>query len=221
MNSRHLFLIALVLIALVGISTATVDYNAYMRYKSDIEPAQPLPTPTPEPVVQAVLGVDVSMYHYRVMVLDGIDQDQIITSLRYVPNLFSFEIVAEDTTQYEWKGVYPVPITTRLITMFNGTAHGYTHPQAMGYYYGSGRATVVYLGQDPYPFSWIITHECLHEALACGTIKQDDLPSFSKQWNDWMVERGVGFWSGGEDRWIGTGWNRLQQDFLISQAMAS
>ncbi len=225
MNAKRSLLILIVLLAFVSATTAASDYTSYQRYLDDQKPAQALPlatcttAPAPEPAVVVPSGEDVSMYHYNVMVLDGIDPAIIRTALMFVPNIFDFKIVPEDPTQYTWDGVYAVPITPRLITIFNGTLHGYTHPNAMGYHYWQGRSTVVYLGQDPYPFSWIITHECLHEALKPTSINQDDQPSFVPQWNEWMKARNVGFWSGDERQCVGTGWNRLKEDFLISQAI--
>lgn len=178
----------------------------------------PIPTPTQTPVIPSA-GQDVSNYHYTVMVLDGIDQTQVRMALQYIPNLYSFELVPDDPSQYVFQNGYAVPQTARLITVFDGMKHGYVHPNAMGYHYWNGRSTIVYLGQDPYHLSWIITHECLHESLHDTTINEDDLKSYSSLWNTWMQERDVGFWSGDEQEYVGRGWTRLQQDFLVSQCL--
>lgn len=189
----------------------------------------PTPTPTELPLSPAPTLVQtitpespmntVSLYHYKVMVLDGINTTIIKQALQYIPGLFSFELIDDDSTQYTFKDGYAVPQVPRLITVFNGTMHGYAHPSPMGYYYGSGKSTAVYLGQDPYLFSWIIQHECLHESLQGLGINQDDLPTYSTLWNDWMQERDIGFWSGDERQYVERGWSRLQQDFLVSQCL--
>jgi hypothetical protein len=224
MSTTLKIIVALVITIFLVITAASADYpwrNPNYHAPTTIPTLTPTCFPTQEPVVLSPepSGQDVSQYHYRVMVLDGINQTQIRMALRYIPNLFSFELVPDDPSQYEFKDGYAVPQTARLITVFNGTMHGYTHPGAMGYHYWQGRSTVVYLGQDPYPLSWIITHECLHEALHDTPINQDDLPSFAPLWNEWMQERGVGFWSGDERQYVGTGWSQLKQDFLVSQCL--
>lgn len=227
MSTTKTIMIVLVISILFGITVVSADYPwrnpLHQKTPSTELPNSPAPTftPTPEPtMIPAVLsGQDVSEYHYKVMVLDGINQTQIRMSLQYIPNLFSFEIVEDDPSQYVFKDGYAIPQTARLITVFNGTMHGYVHPKAMGYYYGNGRCTAVYLGQDPYPLSWIIQHECLHESLRESGINIDDLPSYSSLWNAWMQERNIGFWSGDERQYVGRGWSRLQQDFLVSQCL--
>ena len=213
-----------IMIALVIATFLVISVSADYPWRNPIYHTQPpteLPTSPAPPLVQttAIPGPDVSEYHYNVMVLDGINTSIIRQALQYIPGLFSFEIVEVNSTHYTFKDGYPVPQVPRLITVFNGTMHGYSHPSPMGYYYGSGRSTAVYLGQDPYPFSWIILHECLHESLQGSGINQDDLPSYSSLWNAWMQERDIGFWSGDERQYVGRGWSRLQQDFLVSQCL--
>lgn len=233
MSTTHTKIISLILIITLVSTVMAIDFSDHTvskprGYKTVHMPRTTttaptlLPTcivtPTPMPVI-APSGQDISKYHYRVMALDGIDQMQIRMALQYIPNFFSFEIVADDPLQYEWNNGYPIPQTARLITIFDGTMHGYVHPKAMGYYYGEGRCTIVYLEQDPYHLSWIIEHECLHEALRGGTINQDKQPEFVDRWNTWMQERAIGFWSGDERAYVERGWTRLQQDFLISQCL--
>lgn len=220
MSTRMKITVALV-ITLFLVITVTADYPwRNPSYHTSIPTA--LPTPAPTPLIQINQPEpmnDVSDYHYRVMVLDGINQSVVRTSLQYIPSLFSFEMVDEDPSQYTFVNGYPIPQTARLITVFNGTLHGYVHPKAMGYYYGEGKCSIVYLGQDPYHLSWIIQHECLHESLKGSGINQDDLPSYSVLWNEWMQERDIGFWSGDEREYVERGWSRLQQDFLVSQCL--
>lgn len=225
MSTRTKIMISLVLIIFM-MTPAIADYqrrNPLYHTPTPTPTEMPLPPapltiPEPTPIV-IQSGQDVSQYHYKVMVLDGINTSEIRKSLQYIPNLFSYELVEDNSTQYAFKNGYPVPQSPRLITVFNGTLHGYTHPSAMGYYYGNGMATIVYLGQDPYPLSWIITHECLHEASRGTSINIDDLPSYAPLWNQWMQERDIGFWSGDERQYVGRGWSRLQQDFLVSQCL--
>lgn len=230
MSTRTTIMIALVITLFLVIPGVSADYpwrnpNYHNPTPTELPLPSPVPTliqscqPEPEPTVQEIPSVNgVSQYHYKVMVLDGINQTQIRMALQYIPNLFSFEMIDDDPSQYEFMNGYPIPKTARLITIFNGTMHGYVHPKAMGYYYGEGRCTIVYLGQDPYPLSWTIQHECLHEALRGGPINQDKQPEFVDRWNTWMQERGIGFWSGSEPQ-IMAGWIRLQQDFLVSQCL--
>lgn len=229
MSTTHTKIIALILIITLVSTVMAIDFSDHTvskprGYKTVHMPrtTTTAPTLTPTPIPTPVITPprqDVSQYHYRVMVLDGINQSDIRKTLQYIPNLFSFELVPDDPLQYEFKDGYAVPQTARLITVFNGTMHGYTHPNAVGYNYGNGRSTIVYLGQDPYHLSWIITHECLHESLHNTTINEDDLKSYSSLWNTWMQERDVGFWSGDEQEYVGRGWTRLQQDFLVSQCL--
>lgn len=188
-----------------------------------VEPTcEPTPEPTPDmniTIPEQVVPESVAYYYYDVMVLDGIDIDMVHTALCYVPNMFNFKFVAEDPSQYNFdKNGYAVPQRDRLITVFNGTAHGYDGGP-VGYYYGNGRITAMYLGQDPYKLSWIITHECLHEPMKNSEVNQDRLQEYKDSWNMWMGNLGLGFWSGGEDMYIAQGWNRLQQDYLVYEAL--
>lgn len=230
MSTTHTKIIALILIITLVSTVMAIDFSDHTvskprGYKTVHMPrtTTTAPTLTPTPIPTPVITPprqDVSQYHYRVMVLDGINQSDIRKTLQYIPNLFSFELVPDDPLQYSFQNGYAVPQSPRLITVFNGTMHGYTHPNAMGYYYGNGMSTIVYLGQDPYILSWPILHECLHEALpkSGSTIDQDQQPTFIDQWNAWMGERGLGFWSGSDPQ-ISAGWVRLKQDFLVSQCL--
>ena len=214
-----------IMIALVIATFLVISVSADYPWRNPIYHTQPpteLPTSPAPPLVQttAIPGPDVSEYHYNVMVLDGINPAIVRQALQYIPCFFSFEMVEEDASQYSFQNGYAVPQFPRLITVYNGTMHGYTLPNAMGYYYGNGMSTIVYLGQDPYILSWPILHECLHEALpkSGSTIDQDQQPTFIDQWNAWMGERGLGFWSGSDPQ-ISAGWVRLKQDFLVSQCL--
>lgn len=240
---KKLVIVSVIFCLLVGFAVAS-DFGTYKKtnypwYNPTFDPIQTttapptsvgvVPTATPTPVVTPIPPKEpknpVSLYQYDVMVLDGIDVNQIQMALRFVPNLFDFTIIQDNSTEYSFSdcysmdGIYPVPQRSRLITVFNGTLHGYVHPGATGYYFGSGRATAVYLGQDPYLFSFIITHECLHEALNGSGVDQDKLQGYKDTWNAWMATRTVGHWSGDESEYVGSGWNRLKEDYLIWEAM--
>ena len=216
MSTTRTIMIVILVILLIG-TTMALDFTTYQvskprGYKAIHMPQQNTCNSSP-----AIEDRDISLYKYNIMVLDGIDEQAIISALRYTPNIFSFNLVSNDPSQYTWNELgYPVPSIPRLIVVFNGTAHGYNLTPT-GYYFGDGRSYIVYSGQDPYLLSWVFTHECLHESLK-GSIDQDQQPTFVDQWNAWMQKREMGFWSGSDPQ-ISAGWVRLQQDFLVSQCL--
>lgn len=179
-------LLLVLLLALVGISTASVAEYHYN--------------------VMVLDGIDESIIKESLQYIPGVFEYTIVPP---DPTQYHFaKVYRTDTCEYA------IPHTARLITVFDGRKHGYSGGPT-GYHFWNGKSSIVYKGEDTYTLSWRIIHECLHEALKGKGVNIDNQPSFIDQWNAWMGERYIGKWSPMEPQ-IAAGWVRLQEDWLIS-----
>lgn len=230
-NMMKKTLLALMIILLFVGSAAAAYYptkqEAYYKYRYPTptitpKPCPTCPTPTPCPTCPACPAVtdNVAYYSYKVMVVDGIDQEAIRHALAYIPNVFSYTLVPEDSSKYYFDtNGYARPTESRTIVIFDGNKHGYTKGQATGYYLGQGKATIVYLGQEPYKLSWLIQHECNHEALGGTSINIDSKNTYLTGWNNWMGSMTLGYYATDSTAWISGGWIRLKGDYFTSAIM--
>ena len=185
-----LFLISVMI--LTGLASAIPTKDQVLNQYRGYYPQPTVVTPNPQPVVT----VDTEHINvYRVMILDGIDQEMVRHAILYIPNAFGYEIVEPDPTQYRIDENNCVkPLQQDLIILFdsverNATVNGIYQTKLAG---SAGYG--ISIGMDTsyvtdVRLSRLIYHECSHDFLT--TLNIDEQLLFGEDYNTWKLIFGV------------------------------